>query len=285
MQAAIDKLNTDTLKYIVFSIYDNKEKAFILFVPNNSSQSEGTEPDFEHPGFMYVKQERPRKIAAWSRIRGWNWHFACRSAQNEVFFGKDKQIFQWGRSGTNEVSVDFKGDQETFSDGTIFTDGTGWTPVSDVETSGIPIKFVWELPWSYLKKRENIKLMKFLSVDTEGTGIFNAKLFTDYIYFAPDAGEEFSDGTLFTDNTGWMRWEPLLNPQLDMEFIGRDISGYGGDPFGSFPFGGGRTTADVRLYSFPSKFKLMKLRFEGEIVNPLEFVAITVSYLEGSIRR
>lgn len=283
VQKAFRELSTINLRQKVFTVFDTNEKAFMLFVPRDDND----EAAYERYCFIKVDQTKPKKIETWARFRGWNWRYACRSAEGNIFFGIGTQIYLLGRSGVNDISVDFKGDQETWSDGTTWDDQTGFTPVSDFDNSGIPIKFSREFPWSFMKNRENKKITKFISIDTEGSAQFDMSMFVDYFYYDPmSVGQLWSDGTTFDDGTGWDEGEyPALSPQLTMQFIGRDARGFGGQLFGNSPYGGGRNTADTRLWKWPAKFKLMKLRIDGEASEPLKLIAVTLSYMTGSIRR
>jgi hypothetical protein len=128
---------------------------------------------------------------------------------------------------------------------------------------GIPVTFDWEMPWADMKHRMNTKSARYLGIDTKGTAQFTVRAYVDNIY--TKSGVD--------------------SPLMMMDFIGGDGGGYGGSPYGDAPYGGGRRTSEERLYAFPLKFKLMKLRFSGTTMEPLRFVSISVSYNGGSIRR
>ncbi len=134
---------------------------------------------------------------------------------------------------------------------------------SDHPADGVAVNFVWELPWADFDKRMNTKKTKYIGFDTTGTAQFTTKMFVDNIY---------EDKT----NPG------QLLPALEMQFVGGDSPGFGG---GLQPFGGGRRTSEERLWTWPAKFKIAKLRNEGSTTEPLAFVAITLAYQEGSVRR
>jgi len=71
-------------------------------------------------------------------------------------------------------------------------------------------------------------------------------------------------------------------PQLTMDFTGGDNQGFGSSLVG---YGGGRTTGDERLYGWPAKFKLAKLRFRGAVEDELAFVSITLFFMKGGYLR
>jgi hypothetical protein len=128
-------------------------------------------------------------------------------------------------------------------------------------TLGVAIDWVWELPWTDIKLRERSKYSKYIKFDTKGTARFTCSMFVDNKYMDAD---------------------DVLDPALTMEFVGGDTPGYGG---GTQPYGGGRRTSDERLWAWPCKFNIMKLRFEGSTREEIRFVAVGFYYTDGSIRR
>lgn len=123
---------------------------------------------------------------------------------------------------------------------------------------GNAIAYDWEMPWTDLKQRMKHKYMKYIAFDTRGTASFNCRAYLDNIYTyagadAPMVQMSFAAG----DN-------PPPLPPADQS---------------------NRTTADERLYGFPAKFRLLKLRFTGTAREPLRFISISVAYIIGSIRR
>ena len=77
-----------------------------------------------------------------------------------------------------------------------------FTPISDMETSGLPIEYAWELPWSDMRHRGLAKTLRYVIFDTEGNQEFKLRVFIDDLYALPPSGEEFSDTTVFTDGDG-----------------------------------------------------------------------------------
>lgn len=283
IQKALAPLDLATLNESVFSQWARLESMYMLFVPDTIRESQVTTRGFE---FRYIEN---LDINAWSTVSGWNWAWSARSSEGLVFFGRanDTAIFVKGDEKKLPLYADFIGDQETFSDGTTFTDGTGWSPVSDVNSSGIPIRFQWDLPWSDMKKRSIQKTVRYLILDTQGSAEFTCSMFIDNKYLdKTDAGEPFLDGTLFDDDLGFVRdtLSPVLTPALQTNFVGSDYGGYGSEPYGDI-YGGGRNTSFSRNFQFPTKFMMFKLRFTGETMRPLKFVGISPVYIDGSIRR
>lgn len=282
LQKDINVLDVETLREGAFSIFDRRLSSYMLFLPNDSHPYQT-----ENNAYLYRYVDR-MNIEAWSRLKGWNWHAGTRSAEGSVFFSRfaDTKIFVWGDSKTNPLYRDFMGEQETFSDMTYFTDSTGLGPVAAFDTSGLPIEFAWELPWSDLKHRGFSKTLRYVIFDTEGDQEFRLRVFVDDMYVSPLTGETFSDGTLFTDGTGWISYAVLpYTPALQLDFIGKDAGGWGMQPYGNSPYGGGNNTAVRRLTLAPTKFNTFKLRMAGRAFGPLKFVAITILYQGGSIRR
>lgn len=127
---------------------------------------------------------------------------------------------------------------------------------------GKGIAFVWELPWADFDRRFDKKHSRYIALDTKGEASFTMQMYVDNFYKDKRTGE--------------------LLPELSMAFVGGDSGGYGAGPQ---PYGGGRRTSDERLWAWPARFKIAKLRVEGTATKRLRIVAITLSYLNGSIRR
>ena len=275
IQRQINKVDTiEGLLRHVFAVYDSIQGNYMLFIPSHADAEYSTETK----GFIYKKQKE-LKIAAWSEFIDWNWSCATKSALKRVFFAKDANVYLYG-DRTDPFYADYIGEQETFDDGETFTDQLGWTPVGDINTSGVPIRFEWELPWTDAGERFLKKASKYVNLDTVGTGRFKLQMFTDNIYkdkLSP--GETFTDGTIFTDGTGWD--VDTYIPILEMEFTGGDSEGYGGDPFGNY-YGSGRPTAFEGLYAWTMQHKISKFRIIGETMAELRFISITHAYTLGS---
>jgi len=269
----------------VFSVFDTQAGNYMLFVPNEIGNITET------VCYTFKKIDK-LKIAAWTEWRDWNFKAACRSQLKRVFFADRKRptlIWRMGEehhknvTDSNNISVDYKGYEETFSDGTAFIDGHGWTPVADIEKSGVPIRWTWELPWSDNDTRFNVKSSRYINFDTQGEGRFTCDMFVDNIYDDRQfLGETFSDGTLFTDSLGWIK-ESLV-PTLTQSFALGDSPGFGRDQYGRL-FGGGRPTRTEKLYDWSTTYKLFKLRLSGKAIKPMRIVSISLAYSTGSIRR
>lgn len=166
--------------------------------------------------------------------------------------------WRWRSATRTELgSVIFADDQRLFVYGNqnnpLYSDFIG---TSD-ETL---ISHVWELPWADFDQRMNVKHTRYIQFDTSGTAQFSCMMFVDQLY----------------------RLEGQLIPNNQMTFIGGDNGGFGN---GGQPFGGGRRTSTQKLYAWKARGKLMKLRFEGTSDKPLRYVAISLLYHNGSIRR
>lgn len=282
LQKHINSLSSDALNLGAFSVYDRKLANYMLFLPDDIQSQQLNSTAY---CYRYIKSDKI-SVDSWSRFTGWNWRGAARSSEGNVFFirNNDRKIFAMGNAETNPLYADFMGEQETFSDGTVFTDHTGFGPVANVDESGVPIKWAWELPWGDFKHRALLKTLRYIMMDTEGEAEFNIKVFVDNMRTLRTGGEEFSDGTTFTDGTGFTpSVEEPFTYALSLDMIGKDRGGFGFDSYGDL-YGGGNNTGTQLVTEAPTKGKLMKLRFEGESMKSLRFVAITLLYQMGSVR-
>jgi hypothetical protein len=247
------KTLTQTLidKYI-FAIYDLRHFRYIVFVPKLSDDSLDV---IETTAYSYTNIPT-MKIQAWARLRGWVWTCACRTALENIVFGD---------IGTNLYTYDF--DNETGC-GDYAAD-----PSDPDHPNGYPVLFNWELPWADFKNRMDIKQIRYIGVDTEGTGQFTVQAFVDNISPTPEAYYGAGGDTA----------DP--NALLSMQMIAGDAGGYGASLYGDDPYGGGRRASDERLMAWPAKFKLLKLRFIGSTIKRIKFISVSLAYLHGSIRR
>ena len=237
IQQALNQLNFTSLRENVFSVYNQRDGQYMLFIPNSNSPTTTTATK------CFVQTSIPTlSINAWSLFTGWNFRAATRSAQGRVFFIDNAfSIYLYG-SQDDPSYADFIGD-------------------TDYSVDGEAINFDWELPWSDLKQRMLLKKTRYISFDTKGAGEFVCSFFVDNLYKGPD-GE--------------------LTPQLSMAFFGGDAPGFGGT---IQPYGGGRRGGDERLWIWPAAFKIFKLKFTGSTKLPLQFIAISLAYQMGNIRR
>lgn len=282
LQPAINKLDSITLRNNAFSIYDRKLSTYTLFLPdaNELSQQMVT-------GYLFRTIDK-LNIKAWSVIKGWNWGSSTRSTSGNVYHSRhgDTKVFIQGDSKTNPLYADFMGEQDTWDDGTTWQDNTGWGPVANFAESGMPIDSSWEIPWTDLKHRSLAKTLRYIVMDTEGDQEFNCKVFVDDYYLGPQTGETWTDLTTFDDGTGWTPYAaPPFTPALTMDFIARDAGGFGIQPFGNSPFGGGNNTALRTLTLMPTKFDTLKLRFDARTKGQLKYVSLSLLYQQGTVRR
>ena len=281
-QESVREINsTIALEEKVWSLWDSKHDNYMVFLPDEVGDNEIT----EYRCFVYKRNEK-LKIKSWQDWRNWKFRSGCRSALKIVFLTEGTQIFRLGdatKGSTDAVYTDYAGYQEMFTDDTPFSDYTGWNPVAAVADSGIPIRFVWELPWADHKERFLTKNSRYINFDTEGDNKFLAEMFTNNIYLDKnDFGEDWEEDALkFDDGLGFD--VDVLDPALSMLFEGGDGPGFGADEFGE-DFGGGRPTRLEKLYAWTAKYKLQKLRMSGDATKELKFISVTLGYLRGSIR-
>lgn len=166
--------------------------------------------------------------------------------------------WRWRASSRSELgSVFFADDKRLFVYGNqnapLYQDFIGTDDVTDIE-------FAWEWPWADFDARANVKHTRYIHVDTAGTALFDLMLFVDLLY----------------------QQNGLLIPHHTLRLIGGDSGGYG---ISNQPYGGGRRTSEQRLYEFPARGKLFKLRFQGSTNKPLRIIAVSLLYQRGGIRR
>ncbi len=237
------------------------------------------------------------RIQAWSRFKMMNLNGGCSTTESRTFYVTDEYVMRYGT--TNEpVYGDWVGQYDVYdwTPNTTYTNGirvydantgTVWRAnsthvsanVTDSATAftearvnasslwsldeGEPINVAWELPWADFGTRQNVKALKHIHIDAEGTDHFQVKLFADNIYKNRLTG--------------------ALSPLRSMQFVGGDALGFGGTP--GIYYGTGRSTQEQVLWTIPLKFKILKLRFEAQVTKPLRISAISFLFQRGGLIR
>lgn len=186
IQSEVLALSVGSTEDRVFSVYNQTEGQYMLFVPNADTIGSTTETKC----FVYTSVSSI-KLKAWSRFRGWNFRAATKSALNRVFFANDTKVYIYG-SRDDPIYSDFESD-----------------PIASI--AGTSIKFTWEFPWADFDKRMSQKQSRYLALDTKGTGRFGIIMVADNtprIVDAthpdpePDWAEDFKVDTKATPNFG-----------------------------------------------------------------------------------
>lgn len=234
--------------------------------------------------YLYIPSLRARR---WTRYRGLKFNHGFISSSGCVLVAQDSRIFRIGTSdrpifGDEQGVYDYiweadfaysVGDRikESSSASVIYecvVDHTSAdTFATNVEQStkwiiyrGKKIKFAYESPWSDMRNRERIKMLKSIRLDAEGLSSFTYSMFANGFY---------KDGGTFN-----------RVPNAEMRFTARDVGGFGA---GLQPFGGGRNVKTPLHFDFPIAGKNFKIRIDGQTNERLKIVGITMNYTEGSI--
>jgi hypothetical protein len=136
-----------------------------------------------------------------------------------------------------------------------------------------------EFPWMDFGDRATSKVSRYMSIEAKGVGAFTVSTFVDSIYYdfetiraqlEANPDQEYNEFNY-----------PLIG-QGSVRFTAGDTPGFGG---GSQPYGGGRRVMDPRLYPWIVKFKILKIRIDGTSTAGMQFISVSPSLLQGSIRR
>jgi hypothetical protein len=233
--ALIQPLSTAQIEKSVFAVYDLRNFRYMLFIPVLAADGVTVT---ETICFSYTNIPT-LKITAWARLRGWKWQSACRTALQNIVFSRGNKLYTYDFDGTQNA--------DRFGDPAV-QGGTGE-----------PVAFTWELPWADFKHRMDIKVTRYVSLDTTGKAQFTMETYVDNILDQPAYSA--------------------------VPYIAGSGPGYGVDGYGNAYGGGGRRAGDERLLAVTAKFKLMKLRFFGSTKEKLRFISVSLAYLHGSIRR
>jgi hypothetical protein len=245
----------------------------------------------ESIGYIFSYNQK-LKIKAWSRFRGLDFDWGARSVQGRMFFGKHGKVYEFGTPefpiyGDEEGVYDYIGWSTSFhyAEGDRVFDAPSNTIYLSLEDhtssasgsiqqeinsfpdrwetyKGVPIEFDWEWPWGDFDARMNVKALRAIQMDVAGKAQFEAQVFVDNIYRDPLTGE--------------------VTPVRSIKFTGSEAGGFG---LGAQPYGGGRRLKEQPYWAFPIEGKLHKIRFKGAITDPLRFIAVTMVYHQGGLKR
>jgi hypothetical protein len=233
--AAIQPLSQNQIQQYMFAVYDLRNFRYMLFVPTFNTSGVVTETVV----FSYTNMPT-MKIQAWARLRGWIFNSACRTELQNIIFSQNNKLYSYDFDNEKTRCIDY------FNDPAI---NSG---------KGVPITYDWEMPWTDLHKRINLKYMKYIAMDTQGTSPFVCRAYVDDIY----------------------QFNGIDSPLVSLNLTGGDNQVVPPPIVQT-----GNTTSDARLYGFPAKFQILKLRFTGTTTAPIRFISITIAYVMGSIRR
>lgn len=246
---SLEHLSEAQITRYVFSVYDMRNKRYMLFIPEFDDEGNL----IETVGFSYT--DIPTlKVKSWARLRGWKWSCATRTALQNIIFGMDNKLYSYNYDGIHSREGDETG---VVAD---FIDDIDYEP----DGQGIPVDFTWEMPWADFDRRMNHKQTRYIHFDTTGRGVFTVEMFVDNVRL---------------DSNG------DSSPLLSMDMLAGDSGGYGAAPWGSSPYGGGRSAKNEFLQPWPAKFNLAKLRFSGSTSMPIRWVSISLQYQRATIRR
>jgi hypothetical protein len=232
--AAIQPLTQNQIQQSMFAVYDLRNFRYMLFVPTFVGGV-----ITETVVFSYTNMPT-MKIQAWARLRGWTFQSACRTELQNIIFSQGHKLYSYDYDNVHTRCIDYFNDPAVNSG------------------NGVPITFDWEMPWTDLKKRMNLKYVKYIAMDTQGTSTYTCRAYVDLIY----------------------NYNSTDSPLLSMNMVG-------GDNLPATPPATrtDRPSSDARLYGFPAKFEILKLRFSGVTTLPIKFISISLGFVMGSIRR
>lgn len=281
---SMNALTVDDHLHRVFMIRDKLEYDTVLYLPTGRA-------------FCFSSSNTPRmRYQSWSTFTTPIWDCGCSTVFGRVFLAKGTQIYGQGNrifDGEQHYADKKLNRDAVWVASTWFTEGqlvlstptglaytclrphtSGTTSLeTDMENNqanpvwelyeGLPIAFILETPWLGGRDPMQAKHNRFISLLTKGTAMFNVAAYVDRLY------KNFDDEVVYT-------------PALNMSFIGDSAVGFG---LASEPYGGGRRSADPRLFSFPVKFKDIKLRITGSSIKPLELAHIAMLFSRGKYHR
>lgn len=247
-------------------------------------------PNIETIGYIFTYNPK-LQIQAWARFRGLKFAWGTSDIPGRVYFGNGRKVYRFG-TVDDPISADRVNDYDvTWTNATQYNVGdlvldtldqvvfeclvantsinTGTfdsdraaNPDNWVLSNGVPINFAWEWPWGDFGARANIKAIRGVKVEAQGTGEFTLNVFVDNLY------KNRLDGT--------------RTPVRSITFEPNEAGGFGA---GTQPYGGGRRTREQKIWPIPVNCNTYKLRFEGSTTEPLRVVSVSLLYHKGGLAR
>jgi hypothetical protein len=278
MHAALGTLSRATLQARAFATFNRRENRIMWFIPENEDTT----------GYQQVRVFAYSILGggrgAWSQFTNWTFRAGCVSTEGRVFFGGQKSVYRYG-SRNEPILTDYENltpPPTPTRDGTAddYTDGYVYGTYCPESYCAQGIAFYHELPQNSLGDRTRWKDLHYITLDTEGSSHFTLSLYLDDLKKRSEsAGSTFSDGTLFTDATGWL--PTIATPYATMDFYGGDR---GSHNIGDAPLTSNyRPTDNMNLYAMYGRFRFFKLAISGTSYSHLRIVSISLYHSVGGI--
>lgn len=244
----------------------------------------------ESIGYIYHYQPAA-KINAWSRFKGMKFNAGCATLEGRAFLFSDDMVFRYGspdepvygdRFGEFDYSTWVSGTSyavddrvRDVADGRVyqviaahtsiagsFQEARDDAPDNWEEYIGDSVEFSWELPWADFGARQLMKGLQRIHVDATGDQQFTVDAFIDNQYSNAESG--------------------VPVPARSITFVPNDAGNYGTE---HQVYGGGRRTREQLVWTYPARFKLLKIRARGSALRKLRFNAYSFLYLPGGYVR
>lgn len=236
--------------------------------------------------FLYNQEMR---IKRWTRFRNLKFKAATVSKDGKLFFCTDSKVYRMGTGASplyadamedydervwstgksypsgfrvRDGSVVYISQQEHVSAGDSFAAARAANPLLWEVYRGYAIKWSVETPWSDYSDRMALKINSHLQLDVQGSGRLTFQMYVDNIY---------------RDALTLAR-----TPAASVDFVAGNAGGFGS---GQQSYGGGRRTKEQKIFNFPFRAKIAKIRMQGESREKLEINAISMMYQKGSVYR
>lgn len=273
IQTAMNNRTRSVLQDGAFAVYDRREARVMFFIPTvDTGVSTATMKVYAYSMLNSGKY-------AWSEYRGWDFQCGCVSVEGRVFFANGLRLYRHG-SRYEPVLSDYEGVKPYDGLPSDNVSGYVYGTLSSSATLAVGIDFYHELPQNALQDRTVWKSLHYLTMDTQGSSPFDVQLFTDDLAKrVATSAFAFTDGTDFSDNTGWSG--SIKTPTVSMSFIGGDRGAYDvALPMQITPY---RATDNMGLYAIYSRFRHFKMAFSGKSHSHLRIIAVSMYYQRGSI--
>jgi hypothetical protein len=268
LRKALQKFTQENAERYISMLHDTNLQHVMMFVPKLAQPTVRTDND------VYVLcYDKLSKFNAFTQYENMPYRTACRSREGRLFLSSGAYIYRMYNEIDPGYTDPMAPTQQPWSDGTYFTDGTGFYEANNTAVgyisqpwddgimwddgygwqefapnAGVPIEFQWWLPWADMREPARSKESRYLSVDAEGTIDFSINMLTDRISV------------------------PLLSMTMRNTIQPSAASGI-------------RPSNNEQLYAWPMRFNRMSLQVNGRAQSEASFISLSVLYLTGGYRR
>jgi hypothetical protein len=230
----------------VFMQYDSLLQHLMVFVPQSANPVNLADNDT-----FVLCMDRKLRFKAWTQYTNMRYRSACRTGEGRLFYSSGRYVFVAGNELEPVYTDPISLQTQPWDDGTLWSDGTPWLDEdASTSTGAFAIPFMWWLPWADMQEPGQVKHTRYISSLVEGTGDYAITMATDR----------------FDEPLMVMTFNNTEQPTAPHNAVVRPGN-------------------NEQLYAWNMQFRRMSFRVQGQATAAIRFVAITLWYIVGGVKR